>query len=153
MDDTTKQEIERLSRTIAEQNARISDLEDTITHLETQLDFIGDITKTKSTKEQKIASIVQYAKNRYENDNTLDAIKITPRTITGIIDVSDRYAYTLIDDMNRDYDWAHKARDIDQYGDVERTKSQRGIIVDFEGVHGPPVEVNKFINETKGVTA
>lgn len=33
---------------------------------------------------------------------------------------------------------------VDQYGSLEKDTPQKGVLIDFDGVHGNPVSVNKF---------
>jgi len=125
---------------------RISQLEVENDKLRSQLDKLGDIGEQKTNKEQKIASIVTYADNSRREGQ--EAVTVLPKTIKGLVDVSRRYSYDLVDDMVEDYDWAHDPTEIERYGSVEKAMSDKGVIVDFEGAHGEPVPVNKFTTQT-----
>lgn len=138
-----KRERKELTDRIDELETELDDLQSEYEALQDQLDFVGDITQEKTTKEQKIAAIVQYAKNQYEKDGR-GAVKVKPKTITGLVNISRRYAYDLIDDMTEQYTWAYDPESLQQYGELEKTRSQRGVVIDFEGVHGDPVDVNLF---------
>ncbi len=130
---------------------RVDDLEAENEELRTRLDKLGDIGEEKTDKEQKIAAIVTFATNQRSDGR--DAVAVKPSTIKGLVDVSERYSYTLVDDMIDDYDWAHDPTEIQRYGAVERDTSDKSVVIDFEGVHGEAVPLNKFINESaeKGV--
>jgi len=130
---------------------RVDDLEAKNEELRTRLDKLGDIGEEKTDKEQKIAAIVTFADNQRSDGR--DAVAVKPSTIKGLVDVSERYSYTLVDDMIDDYDWAHDPTEIQRYGAVERDTSDKSVVIDFEGVHGEAVPLNKFINESaeKGV--
>lgn len=125
---------------------RVETLEEENEQLRTRLDKLGDIGEQKTSKEQKIASIVTFADNQRGNDQ--DAIAVKPSTVKGLLDISERYSYTLVDDLIDEYDWAHDPSEIQRYGSVERDASDKSVVIDFEGVHGAAVPLNKFINDT-----
>lgn len=75
---------------------------------------------------------------------------VLPKVIKGITDVSRRYAYDLVDDMIDKLAWAHDPADVDRYGAVERGTPQKGVLIDFEGVHGEACPVNKFTTRSPG---
>lgn len=122
-------------------------LRDEIADLREQLDRLGDIGEEKTSKEQKIAAVVTYADNVRQRENK-DAVTVLPKTITGVADVSRRYAYDLVDDMAAEYDWAHDPREISTH--VEQDSRRKGVLIDFEGVHGEAVAVNKFTIRSTG---
>ncbi|GAA0515697.1 hypothetical protein SAMN04488066_11569 [Halorubrum aquaticum] len=148
--------IEKTFRTldfIEELLIRVEEVEKENTRLRERLDAFGDIGVEKTSKQSKIASIVQYADNLRNEDQ--GAIKILPKNVCGVANVSRRYAYDLIDDMIHGdgengtvgpdgFAWAHDPTKIDQYGSLEKKESQKGILIDFEGIHGEPLSVNKF---------
>jgi len=121
---------------------RVEELEEENEQLRTRLDKLGDIGEQKTSKEQKIAAIVTYADNQRDDDQ--DAVTVLPKVIKGLVDVRRRYAYDLVDDMVQSYDWAHDSRELPRYGSVEQDTPQKGVVIDFEGVHGEAVPVNKF---------
>lgn len=121
---------------------RIEELEEENEQLRTRLDKLGDIGEEKTDKDQKIAAIVTFADNQRGGEQ--DALAVKPSTIKGLVDVSRRYSYDLVDDMIDEYDWAHDPSEIQRYGSVERDASDKSVIIDFAGVHGDPVPVNKF---------
>lgn len=142
---------------IEELQDRIENLEKENDILRERLDGLGDIGVKKTSKQAKIASIVMYANNVRDDDKP--AVKVLPKDIRGAADVSRRYAYDLIDTMiNGDgengtigpdgYSWAHDPDEIAQYGSIERKKTDKAVLIDFEGEHGEPVSENKFNTES-----
>jgi len=127
---------------------RVDELENENEQLRTRLDKLGDIGEEKTSKEQKIASIVTFADNQRGDDQ--DAIAVKPSTIQGLVDVCRRYSYDLVDDMIDEFDWAHDPTEIQRYGSVERDTSDKSVVIDFEGVHGAAVPVNKFTTTAQG---
>ncbi|ADQ69112.1 hypothetical protein C499_05990 [Halogeometricum borinquense DSM 11551] len=124
---------------------RFQSLEEESEQLRDRLDKLGDIGERKTSKEEKIAAIVTFAARK---KGEKPAITVKPKTIKGLIDFSRRYAYDLVDDMHDEYEWAHDPTQVDQYGMLEKDTSQKGILIDFDGVHGDPVPVNKFTTGT-----
>lgn len=136
---------------------RIEELEEENAQLRGRLDSLGDIGVEKHGKGPKIASIVLYADNLRNEDE--GAVKVLPENICGVTNVSRRYAYDLIDAMIHGdseygevgpdgFPWAHDPAKIDQYGSLEKKKSKKGVLIDFEGIHGEPISVNKFNTES-----
>jgi len=132
---------------------RVADLEAENEQLRERLDRLGDIGAKKTSKEQKIAAVVTYADNQRRPDQT--AVTVTPRNIRGVADVSERYAYTLVDDMidgdGEDgtvgpdgYDWAFDPREAPRRPDADTP--DRGVGVDFEILQDDPAALSKFIN-------
>jgi len=68
---------------------------------------------------------------------------------SGVADVSRRYAYDLVDNMIREFPWAHAPDDVAAH--VEQDTRQKGVLIDFEGVHGEAVAVNKFTTRIERV--
>jgi len=126
----------------------LHELEEENDDLRNRLDKLGDIGQEKTSKEQKVAAIVTYAENSRGNGD--EAVTVLPKTIKGLVDVSRRYCYDIVDDMVETYDWAHDPAEISQYGSVEKDTPQKGVCIDFEGVHGEPVPVNKFTTRSDG---
>jgi len=138
---------------------RVEDLEEENERLRTRLDKLGDIGEEKTEKEQKIAAIVTYADNGRDDDQ--DAVSVKPKEIKRLTGVGRRYSYDLVDDMidgdGEDgtvgpdgYDWAHDPNEIQRYGAVERDASDKAVVIDFAGVHGEAVPVNKFTTTAQG---
>lgn len=137
---------------IGDLQERVDELEQENQDLRARLDRLGDIGEEKTSKEQKIAAIVTYADNQRRSGQS--RITILPKEIQGVTDVSERYSYTLVDDMvggeGEDeldgYNWAldpqRQARRPDQ------DKPQKGVLIDFEQLHADPEALNKFINGT-----
>jgi len=130
------------------QNAlrRMSELEDRVDGLEaengelrTRLDKLGDIGQQKTSKEQKVAAIVTYADNQRSAGQS--AVTVLPRVIKGLVGVSRRYAYDLVDDMVEEYEWAYDPQKVNVHPGHDGAK---GVLIDFDGIHGEPVSVNKF---------
>jgi len=140
-----------LPEAVASAIERVDELERENERLRSRLDKLGDIGEQKSSKEQKIAAIVTYAEQRRSDGQ--DALVVKPGTIKGLVDISERYSYTLVDDMIDEFDWAHDPSKVQRYGAVERDAPDKGVLIDFEGVHGEAVPLSKFINEPaeKGV--
>jgi|GEM_PF-4387400 len=136
---------------------RVAELEDENQQLRERLDRLGDIGAKKTSKEQKIAAIVTYADNQRRPDQT--AVTVTPRNIRGVADVSERYSYTLVDDMidgdGEDgtvgpdgYDWAFDPREAPRRPDADTP--DRGVGIDFEILQDDPAALSKFINASTG---
>lgn len=159
--------IERAFRaldTIEELQDRIETLEAENEQLQERIEALGDIGTQKTSKEAKIASIITFAENSRKEDQ--NAVKVLPSDICGVANVSRRYAYELIDDMiNGDgqngavgpdgYSWAHNPDEISQYGsmEIDSKEVRKGVIIDFEGVHGESVSVNNFNTESRNSEA
>jgi len=120
---------------------RVAALEAENEQLRDRLDRLGDIGEQKTSKEQKIAAIVTYADNVRDGEDKA-AVTVLPKIITGVADVSRRYAYDLVDDMIREFPWAHDPDNVVAH--PEQNTRQKGVLIDFEGVHGEAVAVNKF---------
>jgi len=151
-EDTDVGVFEATVRTIDEiesMQQRLEELEAENEELRTRLDKLGDIGEEKTSKEQKIAAIVTYADNQRGDDQ--DAVTVLPKVIKGLVDVSRRYAYDLVDDMVEEFEWAHDPAALDTYGSLEKDTPQKGVCIDFEGVHGEPVPVNKFTTASASV--
>lgn len=133
-------EVESLQERVAELEAENEDLR-------TRLDKLGDIGEEKTSKEQKIAAIVTYADNQRSNGQA--AVTVLPKVIKGLVDVTRRYAYDLVDAMVEEYDWAHDPQALPTH--LEQDTPQKGVVIDFEGVHGAACPVNKFTTQATGM--
>lgn len=129
--------------------AKVERLEAENEDLRNRLDQLGDIGAEKTTKEQKVAAIVTYAHQSRRDGQ--DAVTVLPKHIKGLVDVSRRYAYDLVDSMVEEFDWAHDPSEVRQYGSLEKDTPQKGVCIDFEGVHGEPCPVNKFTTQPTAV--
>lgn len=127
---------------VSEAVDRVETLEQRVEALDDVSDMLADVGEQKTSKEAKISAVVTYAANTRRNDQP--AVTVLPKAVKGVTEVSRRYAYDLVDDMIEEYAWAHDPTDIDRYGAVERDTAQKGVLIDFEGVHGEAVPVNKF---------
>ncbi|WP_435075306.1 hypothetical protein [Halorubrum sp. HHNYT27] len=129
------------------------ELQERVDDLEQRLEMIGDIGTEKTNKEQKVAAIVTYASQK---DSGMKGTVVKPKEIAGVANVSERYAYDLIDDIvNGDgedgslhddgYPWALDAA---AQTSVDKDAPGRGLIVDFDRLHEDTEALNKFINGT-----
>lgn len=121
---------------------RVERMDQRLDELDQVSDMLADVGEHKTTKEAKVAAIVTYADNTRRDEQP--GVTVLPRVVKGVTEVSRRYAYDLVDDMIDEYEWAHDPAEVDRYGAVERDTVQKGVLIDFEGVHGEPVPVNKF---------
>lgn len=133
---------EDLFAAVDETITRIETVEQRLDELDQVSDMLADVTDEKTSKDEKIAAVVTYADNTRRDDQP--GVTVLPKAVKGVTEVSRRYAYDLVDDMIEQYAWAHDPGDVDRYGAVERDTPQKGVLIDFEGVHGDPVPVNKF---------
>jgi len=142
---------------VAALQERVADLEHENQQLRERLDRLGDIGTEKTSKEQKIAAVVTYADNQRRPGQT--AVTVAPRNIRGVVDVSERYAYTLVDDMidgdgeqgtvgPDGYDWAFDPRKSPRRPDADTP--DKGVGIDFEVLQDDPAALSKFINASTG---
>lgn len=127
------------------------DLADLREDVDTQgavVDALEDITHEKTTKEQKVAAIVRYADQKRDNDNAV--MRVFPSEIKGLLDVSQRYAYQLVEDLSDEYEWAHERKGRTKPTAKDgggRQQIKKALEIDFEGVHGESVPLNSFNND------
>lgn len=128
---------------------RLEQLEQQFSRIEAQLNAIQDLGREKSTKEEKVASLVRYAQN-LSNDGTTGVQLLEARDIQGVAGVTRRYAYDLMDELPDQYDFFLDRDDLKQYGDVEIDKSSksRALAVDLDILHSDEEAVNKFTTRT-----
>lgn len=128
---------------------RIDDLEAQMNRIESQLEAIQDLGREKSTKEEKIARLVQYAQN-LSNDGRSGRILLKAKDIKGTAGVSRRYAYDLMDELPEKYEWALNRSQLSQYGDLEIDKDgqDRALVIDLDALHTDDEAVNKFTTRT-----
>lgn len=148
--------VEQLERDLEATNEQLDELNDRLDEHEQLLDALGDITQDKTTKEQKVAAIVRFADQKRDNDN--DVMRVIPREIKGLLDVSQRYAYQLVEDIAQKNDWAQMRDPRTQATGKDgggRQRIKKALEIDFEGVHGDSVPLNKFNNDiaVEGVSA
>lgn len=124
---------------------RQTEMTQQLAEIESQLEAIQDLGREKTTKEEKVAAIVQYAQNTATNPET-DRVAVKAREIKGVAGVSRRYAYDLVDDLPGEYEWIHDRSAVQQYGDLEidRETQVRAVVVDLEQLHSDTGAVNKF---------
>lgn len=123
----------------------VNELRDDVDNQAQVVDMLEDITQEKTTKEQKVAAIIRYTDQKRDDDN--DKMRITPSEIRGLLDVSRRYSYDLVDDIAEEFEWA-RVRDGRTQASAKdgggRQRVKKALEIDFEGVHGEPCPVNKF---------
>lgn len=126
----------------------LNDLREEVDKQGEVVDALEDITQEKTTKEQKVAAIVRYADQKRDRDN--DKMLVEPTEIQGLLDVSRRYSYDLVDSIDSEYEWA-RIRDGRTQATAKdgggRQRIKKALELDFEGVHGEPVPVNKFTTD------
>lgn len=127
---------------------RVETLENDLEALGDVSEMLADVGEQKTSKETKVAAVVTYANNTRRDEQP--GVTVLPKAIKGVTEVSRRYAYDLVDDMIDMYEWAHDPAAVERYGAVERDTPQKGVLIDFEGVHGEPVPVNKFTTRSGG---
>lgn len=130
---------------------RVEKLEHRLDELEDMKEMLSDVGTQKTSKEEKVAAIVTYASQKHSG---MRGTVVKPKEIAGIVDVSKRYAYDLIDDIvhgdgehgslkDGGYDWAVEAS---SFSAVDKETPERGLAVDFERLHEDDEALNKFIN-------
>lgn len=137
---------------------RINNLEESVTglrgrvaELEEHRDAISDISREKTTKEEKVAPLVTWAQQQASDDEA-DCVALKMKDIIGCTAVSRPYAYDLIDEFPDRYDWLHDRDDLTQYGDIEidRSSRSRALVVDLAQLHTDESDVNTFTTRTGG---
>lgn len=121
--------------------ARVAEIETTATRVETRLDELGDVTTAASTKEEKFAAILAFARKK-RNDSP--KVAVSPDEIRGCVGVSRRYAYELIEAMGEAIDGV-QVREAKQIETSSGTKRKgKALLVDCEAVHAGDGTVKKF---------
>jgi len=127
------------------------ELREQVAELQATVDDLIELLDSSDGKEQKVRDIVHFAVRKRETE---DIIVLTPDEVRGAANVSERYAYTLMneDQLPAERDWFIYGENIKQYGDLEIDKEsqQKRLGVDFEGVQGNPVPLRKFKNGASG---
>lgn len=122
--------------------ADLDTLTDRVDALDAENQRLRDRLDETNGKAAKVRAIVQYA-DRVRNGDP--AVKLTAKEIQGAADCSRRYAYDLMDDLPREYDWFLTPQEMAQYGSLEIDNGdERRLGVDFEGVHSAGCPLNKF---------
>lgn len=111
---------------------RFEDMQERLTACERQLAAIQDLGREKSTKAEKMAAIIQFAKNK-ATDPENDRVLLRPKDIQGAAGVKERYSYTLVDDLPTEHECFLNKADVSQYGELEIDKSsqRKALIVDL----------------------
>lgn len=126
----------------------LADLREEVNQQGQVVDALEDITQEKTTKEQKIAAVVRYADQKRDRDN--DKMIVYPQEIRGLLDVSRRYSYDIVDSMAGEFEWARIRDGRTQASSKDgggRQRVKKALELDFAGVHGEPVPVNKFTTD------
>jgi hypothetical protein len=142
---TTEQTMVELAVAIG---AEFEQLNQRVAELEQQVGAISDLGREKTTKEEKIAAIVQFAMNKATRDD--ERVSVRPADIKGVAGCTERYAYNLVDELPGAHPFFLAKDDVSQYGDLEIDKSsqRKALIVDLELLHEDASALNKFNNET-----
>lgn len=128
---------------------QLQEQQNAINRLESQLEAIQDLGREKTTKEEKITRLVNYAQN-LSTDGESGRYVLEAQTIKGTAGVSRRYAYDLMDELPDKYDWALDRSEVEQYGDLEIDKDEqsRALVIDLDVLHTDGEAVNKFTTRT-----
>lgn len=129
---------------LAELVESLDSIEQRLESIEGDVEAIRDLGSEKTSKEEKVAQIVEYASNKGSVDQ--NRVTVRPKNIKGVTGVSRRYAYDLVDDMIGQYDWAKDPDEVKETH-VEQDQRKRGVLIDFEVLHSTPEAVNKFTTE------
>ncbi|WP_254841147.1 hypothetical protein [Natronomonas marina] len=142
-------EVEEIVEEKGDLLTRVDELESQLAAVESQLDSIQDLGQEKSTKEEKIAAVVQYAQNAADDPKT-GRVALKATDVKGVTGVSRRYAYDLMDGLPDEYEWALDRSDVSQYGELEidQQSQDRALIIDLELLHSDEGAVNKFTTRT-----
>jgi len=127
------------------------ELADRFDEIDGLVDELRDIGSKKTSKEEKIASLVTFASNRRSRGSeTDDVVALSADEVADVAGISKRYAWQLCDDKDGlpdEYEWAlskNEARET-QYGSVELGAQNKRLVIDFRRLHRNSGEVNKFI--------
>jgi hypothetical protein len=128
-------------------------LQERLASVEQQLEQFEDLTETTSSKTEKLAAIVQFAKNKATH--RMDKVSVSASEIIGATGVTRRYAYDLIEELPDEYDCFDNRNTISQYGslEIDQDSQTRALIVDCEGVQYDVDGVNKFTTRPTGEEA
>lgn len=109
---------------------------------EGQLTALGDIGTAKTTKEEKLAAICMFARNKRGGPSA--TVAVTANEIQGCVGVSRRYAYELIDEAAVELAGARvrEAADVQTGSGVEQKK--KALLVDCEATCGESVGMSEF---------
>lgn len=125
---------------VSETIARLDELE---SHVEKQQQVIHrfeEIQTDVGNKTTTIAKIVSYADRVREGS----VVTVRPKEMKGAADISKRYAYDLVDEIDDTYDWAWDPRSEQRAADEHsRNKALR---IDFELLHQDRAALNQFNN-------
>jgi ERCC4-type nuclease len=134
------------AKEIAEEFQSISER---LADIEKNVNAISDLGREKTTKEEKIAAIVQYSLNQATGSKK-DAVALRPKEIKGVAGVSERYAYNLVDDLPDEYEFFLDKSKVKQYGslEIDKDSQQRALLIDLELLQDDDEALNKFNNGT-----
>lgn len=132
---------------------RFDEVEETVQEHSQQLESLKDVTDTKTTKEEKVASIIQFGENQRGGAPKWN---ITAKEIRGVTGVSRRYAYDLIEDIAESYDWAElrdgRTQPSAKNAGETKIRWKKAVQIDYELLHSDHGSVNKFTTSI-GVSA
>lgn len=128
---------------------QLQEQQNAISRVESQLEAIQDLGREKTTKDEKITRLVNYAQN-LSTDGESGRYVLEAQTIKGTAGVSRRYAYDLMDELPERYEWALDRSELSQYGDLEIDKDEqsRALVIDLDALHTDDEAVNKFTTRT-----
>lgn len=127
----------RLDELEAENDALGSRVEE----LEADLEAFRDLGAERTSKEQKVGQIVDWARNKADGTGR---VTVLPEHVKARTGVTERYAYQLVDDLIDEYDWALDPRE--QQHRIDETARQKGVLVDLDRLQEDRESLIKFIN-------
>lgn len=114
---------------------------------EARLEAFADIADQKTSKEQKIAAIVQYGENLR---GSAEKWNITAKEIRGATGVTRRYSYDLIEDLAESFEWA-EVREPQEKPSAKDGGStiqwKKAVRIDYAALHTDQEAVNKFTTD------
>jgi hypothetical protein len=126
--------------------AELDALAERVAALEDRVAALGDVGTNPSTKEEKYAAVLAFAANK---DTSTGKVAVTPSEVQGCTGVSRRYAYELIEAMDRDIEGV-RVRDataVQTGAGVEQ--KPKALLVDCDRVHATGDGVNQFTTEER----
>lgn len=126
-------------------NRQVKTYEERLNAVERQLAAFGDVSTTKTTKEQKLAAVLHFAANK--QGGLSQTVAVTADEIQGCVGVSRRYAYDLIEEAADVCAGVRvrEATDVQTSTGVKHKK--KALLVDCEQVHTDGGSVNQFTTQ------
>lgn len=133
--------------------APAQDCREEIEQAATAAESFAAVGSAESTKEEKIAQVLQFADNQRREEQSKVTVK--PDTIAGITGVSERWAHKLVDHMiggdgdqgtvgPDGYDWALDPRTVER--PIDQDTPDKGVLVDFDRLHRDPGSLIRINN-------